>query len=78
MAKSSPPHSGDSRARRMAARFALALDLALRSSVHAFHTSRPWVMCVSSPVVLTRTSPAVAALVVLPGLAGQHCKTSSC
>jgi hypothetical protein len=62
MAKSRPPHSGDSRASRVAARFACAFDLKPRSSLHAFHTSRPCVTCVSIPLVLTLTSPAVVDL----------------
>jgi hypothetical protein len=62
MAKSRPPHSGDSRACCVAARLASAFDLEPRSSLHAFHTSKPCVTCVSIPLVLTRTSPAVVAL----------------
>jgi hypothetical protein len=46
----------------MAARLASALDLEPRSSLHAFHTSKPCITCVSIPLVLTRTSPAVVAL----------------
>jgi hypothetical protein len=41
MAKSGPPHSGDSRASRVAARFASAFNLESLSSLHVFHTSRP-------------------------------------
>jgi hypothetical protein len=67
MAKSRPPYSGESCASRMAARLALALDFVCRSAAHAFHTSRPWVTCVSIPLVLTWTSPAVAARVGLAG-----------
>jgi hypothetical protein len=47
----------------VAARLASALDLAPHSSAHAFHVSRPWVTWVSIPLVMTRTSPAVVALV---------------
>jgi hypothetical protein len=64
MAKSRLPHSGDSHASRVATPFALAFDLEPRSSLHAFHTSRPCVTCVSIPLVLTRTSPAVVDLAV--------------
>jgi hypothetical protein len=59
MAKLGLPYSGDSRATRVAARHASAFDLESRSSLHAFHTSRPCVTWVSNPLVLTRTSPAV-------------------
>jgi hypothetical protein len=59
MAKSRPPHSGDS---CLAARLALAFDLKPRSSLHAFHTSKPCVTCMSIPLVLTLTSPAVVDL----------------
>jgi hypothetical protein len=63
MAKSRPPHSGESRTRRMATQLASALDLALHSTAHTFHDSRPWITCVSISLILTWTSPAVAALV---------------
>jgi hypothetical protein len=62
MAKSRPPHSGDSRTSRVAARKASAFNLESQSSLHVFHTTRPWVTFVSIPLVLTRTSPAVANL----------------
>jgi hypothetical protein len=62
MAKSRPPHSGDSRASCVAARLASTFDLKPRSSLHAFHTSKPCVTCVSIPLVLSRTSPAVVAI----------------
>jgi hypothetical protein len=65
MAKSRPPQSGNSRTSHMAAQLASALDLESRSSLHAFHTSEPCVTCVSIPLVLTLTSPAVVALDVL-------------
>jgi hypothetical protein len=61
MAKSRPPYSDESRAIRMATRLDSAFDFELRSAVHAFHTSKPCVTCVSIPLVLTRTSPAVVA-----------------
>jgi hypothetical protein len=62
MAKSGPPHSGDSLASRVAARHAMAFVLESRSSLHSFHASRLCVTWVSNPLVLTRTSPAVADL----------------
>jgi hypothetical protein len=62
IAKLRRPHSGDSRASHVAAQLALAFDLEPRSSLHAFHTSKPYVTCVSIPLVLTLTSPAVVAL----------------
>jgi hypothetical protein len=70
MAKSRPPHSGDS---CVAARLALAFDLKPRSSLHVFHTSKPCVTCMSIPLVLTLTSPAGVDLdvraVVMVGIA---------
>jgi hypothetical protein len=56
------PHSGESLASCVAARHASAFDLESRSSLHAFHTSRPCVTWVSNPLVLTRTSPTVVDL----------------
>jgi hypothetical protein len=62
MAKSRLSHSGDSLASCVAARHASAFVLESRSSLHAFHASRLCVTWVSNPLVLTRTSPAVADL----------------
>jgi hypothetical protein len=56
------PHSGESLASRVAARHASAFVLESRSSLHAFQASSPCVTWVSNPLVLTRTSPAVADL----------------
>jgi hypothetical protein len=62
MAILGPPYSGESLASGVAARHTSAFVLESRSSLHAFHASSPCVTWVSNPLVLTRTSPAVADL----------------